>query len=159
MLQITSRRLILGAVALLSAAAVPATAYAHGRPPVPGGDRLVVTVRHAGHADGTYVLSCHPDRGTHPSPARACRTLDRRTVWGRDPFAPVPPRSLCTMEYGGPATAHITGTWAGRPVDARYSRSDGCQVARWNDLVPLLPDVRSQNPPRRATVGAGWRHG
>jgi hypothetical protein len=63
------------------------------------------------------------------------------------------------MEYGGPATARITGTWAGRPVDGRYDRSNGCQIARWNDLVPLLPDIRPQNPPRRATIGAGWRHG
>ncbi|TFV34353.1 hypothetical protein E4K10_20905 [Streptomyces sp. T1317-0309] len=127
--------------------------------PAPRGDRLVVTVRHAGQADGTYVLRCHPDLGSHPDPVRACRTLDKRTVWGRGPFAPVPPRSLCTMQYGGPATAHVTGVWAGRPVDARYSRGDGCQMSRWDDLVPLLPDVRSQNPPRRILAGPGRRHG
>lgn len=158
MFQITSRAMVLGAVALLSAVSAPATAYAHGRFPF-SGDRLVVTVRHAGHADGTYVLRCHPGSGSHPDPARACRALDLRTVWGRDPFAKVPPRSLCTMEYGGPATARVTGIWAGRPVDARYNRSNGCQIARWDNLVPLLPDVRSQTPLRRATIGAGWRHG
>ncbi|MEU8591146.1 SSI family serine proteinase inhibitor [Streptomyces sp. NPDC048664] len=158
MFQMTSRSLIVGAVALLSAIATPAVSSAHSRPPV-SGDRLVVTVRHAGHADGTYVLRCHPGSGSHPSPTRACRALDQRTVWGRDPFASVPPRSMCTMEYGGPATARVTGTWAGRPVDARYDRSNGCQIARWNDLVPLLPDLRSTTPPRRATVGSGWSHG
>jgi hypothetical protein len=143
MVQITSRGALLGAVALLSLAATPAVAYDHGRPAVPGMDRLVVTVRHAGHADGTYLLRCHPMRGSHRSLVGACDALDRRTVWGRDPFAPVPPLRLCTMEYGGPATARITGTWAGRPVDARYNRKNGCEIARWNDLVPLLPDVRS----------------
>ncbi|MER6128442.1 SSI family serine proteinase inhibitor [Streptomyces sp. NPDC001795] len=143
MVQFTSRGVLLGAVAVLSVVAAPAAASAHGRPPVPHGDRLVVTVSHAGRSDGTYVLHCHPGRGSHPNPAGACDALDRRTTWGRDPFAPVPPRSLCTMQYGGPATAHVTGTWAGRPVDARYDRRDGCQIARWNDLVPLLPDVRS----------------
>jgi len=143
MLQITSRGALLGAVALLSLAAAPAVAHDHGRPPVPGGDRLVITVSHAGRADGTYLLRCHPGRGSHPDPAGACDTLDRRTVWGRDPFAPVPPLRMCTYMYGGPATAHITGTWAGRPVDARYDRKNGCEIARWDDLVPLLPDVRS----------------
>ncbi|MCN9243155.1 subtilase-type protease inhibitor [Streptomyces sp. RY43-2] len=142
MVQITSRRALLGAAALLSMAAAPAAAYDHGSPS-PSGDRLVVSVSHAGRADGTYLLRCHPTRGRHPHPAAACDVLDRRTVWGRDPFAPVPPRRPCTMVYGGPATAHITGTWAGRPVDARYNRKNGCEIARWNDLVPVLPELRS----------------
>lgn len=47
------------------------------------------------------------------------------------------------MIYGGPATAHVTGTWAGRPVDSRFDRADGCQIARWDALVPLLPGTRS----------------
>ncbi|OIJ92020.1 SSI family serine proteinase inhibitor [Streptomyces colonosanans] len=143
MIQITTRRALLGAVALLSMAAAPAVAYDHVHPSAPRGDRLVITVSHAGRADGTYLLRCHPARGSHPNPAGACATLDRRTVWGRDPFAPVPPLRLCTMEYGGPATAHITGSWAGRPVAARYNRRNGCEIARWNELVPLLPKVRS----------------
>ncbi len=145
MVKFTSPGVLLGAVAVLCAGAAPAVAAdadASGRFPLPGGDRLTVTVSHAGHADGRYVLRCHPGRGSHPDPVRACDTLDRRTTWGRDPFGPVPPRSLCAMQYGGTATAHITGTWAGRPVDARYGRGDGCQIARWDALVPVLPDVR-----------------
>ncbi|MFI7686078.1 SSI family serine proteinase inhibitor [Streptomyces griseoaurantiacus] len=130
------RSLLAGAVALsgLAAGAVPADA--HDRV---GGDRLTVTVRQAGRADGTYLLRCHPGGGSHPDPGGACAVLDRRTTWGRDPFAPVPPDALCTMRYGGPATARVTGTWAGRPVDASYDRADGCEIARWDALVPLLP--------------------
>jgi hypothetical protein len=45
------------------------------------------------------------------------------------------------MLYGGPATAHVTGTWAGRPVDTRFDRSDGCDIARWDRFVPLLPSM------------------
>ncbi|MDT0464518.1 SSI family serine proteinase inhibitor [Streptomyces gibsoniae] len=157
MLQFSSRAVLLGAVAVLAAVAAPAPANAHGTPPLPRGDQLVITVRNAGRADGTYVLRCHPSHGTHPSPAAACAALDRRTVWGRDPFAPVPPRALCTMQYGGPATARVSGTWAGRPVDARYDRRDGCQVARWDNLVPLLPVVRARDEHRPATAGAGVR--
>ncbi|MEU1150005.1 SSI family serine proteinase inhibitor [Streptomyces sp. NPDC005863] len=103
-------------------------------------DRLTVTVTDsAGGGDGTYVLKCHPTGGNHPEAADACARLDEVTVFGTDPFAPVPRNAMCTMQYGGPATAHIRGTWAGRPVDARYSRTDGCQISRWNALVPVLP--------------------
>ncbi|MEU6282075.1 SSI family serine proteinase inhibitor [Streptomyces sp. NPDC047028] len=126
-----------------SAAAAPSPSGAAGlhRPPRHGsGDRLTVVVRHAGPGrDGSYELSCHPDGGRHPNPAGACRMLDGKTRWGRDTFAPVAPGSTCTMIYGGPATAHVTGTWAGRPVDAVYDRSNGCEIGRWDRMVPLLP--------------------
>ncbi|MEV8031294.1 SSI family serine proteinase inhibitor [Streptomyces sp. NPDC086182] len=106
-------------------------------------DRLTVTVHDVGGgADGTFELECHPAGGGHPHAAEACDRLDRMTTWGKDTFAPVPPDTLCTMQYGGPATAHVTGTWAGRPVDARYDRSNGCEISRWNALVPLLPGAR-----------------
>lgn len=137
---------------------VPAAAHADaGRltlapPPLQdedrAGDHLTVTVRHAGDGtDGTYELYCHPGSGTHPDVGGACGALDRGTWWGRDTFAPVPDGSVCTMQYGGPATAHVTGTWAGRPVDASYDRSDGCQIGRWDRLVPLLPDLRPHGQP------------
>ncbi|MDQ0787961.1 SSI family serine proteinase inhibitor [Streptomyces sp. B3I8] len=132
------------AVVLTGSAAGVVSADAHSRTSAgpydaAGGDRLTVTVRNAGRADGTYLLRCHPGGGSHPDPGGACATLDRRTTWGRDPFAPVPPDALCTMRYGGPATARVTGTWAGRPVDASYDRVDGCEIARWEALVPVLP--------------------
>jgi hypothetical protein len=146
------RRLLFGAsasvVALTVLSAVPAAASAGAPPPVRdedrGSDHLTVTVRHAGEGrDGTYELYCHPGGGTHPAVRGACRALDRNTRWGRNTFAPVPEGSVCTMRYGGPATAHITGTWAGRPVDATYDRGNGCETGRWNRLVPLLPDLGS----------------
>ncbi|MFE7977645.1 SSI family serine proteinase inhibitor [Streptomyces shenzhenensis] len=128
-----------------------ASAATSAPPPVrdedrPGrfGDRLIVTVRHAGPGrDGTYELFCHPAAGTHPNVRGACAAVDRNTHWGSEPFAPVPEGSVCTMLYGGPATAHVTGTWAGRPVDARFDRGDGCEIARWDRMVPLLPNLGS----------------
>ncbi|MEU4088661.1 SSI family serine proteinase inhibitor [Streptomyces aureus] len=111
--------------------------------PEDSSDRLTVTVTGVGGgADGTFELVCHPAGGTHPHAAEACDRLDRMTTWGKDTFAPVPPDALCTMVYGGPATAHVTGTWAGRPVDARYDRANGCEISRWNALVPVLPAAR-----------------
>ncbi|MEU5087240.1 SSI family serine proteinase inhibitor [Streptomyces sp. NPDC021356] len=136
------------AVAFVALSAVPAAASAGAPPPVRdedrAGDHLTVTVRHAGGGrDGTYELYCHPRGGSHPDARGACRVLDRTTRWGRDTFAPVPDDSACTLQYGGPATARVTGTWAGRPVDAAYDRRDGCEIDRWNRLVPVLPDLGS----------------
>ncbi|MDQ0991793.1 SSI family serine proteinase inhibitor [Streptomyces sp. V3I7] len=138
----------LAAVAAVTSISAPATAAALSFPPPVrpedrAGDHLTVTVRDAGDGrDGTYELFCHPGGGSHPDTAGACRAVDGNTQWGRDPFAPVPPDQVCTMQYGGPATAHVTGTWAGRPVDATYDRGDGCEIGRWDAMVPLLPDLR-----------------
>ncbi|MFG2680767.1 SSI family serine proteinase inhibitor [Streptomyces sp. NPDC048392] len=136
---------LLGAAAL-SAAALASVCAAHPAaavdPAVPDGDHLTVTVRDAGaDTDGTYELYCHPGGGDHPDPEGACAVVERDTRWGEDVFAPVPEGSVCTMQYGGPATAHVTGTWAGRPVDVTYDRRDGCEISRWDRMVPLLPEV------------------
>ncbi|WP_030988932.1 SSI family serine proteinase inhibitor [Streptomyces sp. NRRL S-1813] len=108
-------------------------------------DHLTVTVHDSGSAatDGTFELYCHPGRGNHPHVKRACKKLDGMTMWGRDPFAPVPLGTNCTMMYGGPATAHVTGTWAGRPVNADFRRTNGCEISRWGRFEPLLPPTSS----------------
>lgn len=141
-----ARRFLVGAAATFAAATtgvlVPAASgAAYTADP---GDRLTVTVREAGGgANGTFELRCHPEGGSHPAVRDACSRLDRRTTWGKDPFAPVPSGTVCTMQYGGPATAHVTGTWAGRHVDARFDRGNGCEIARWDALVPVLPAPHS----------------
>ncbi|WP_447038660.1 SSI family serine proteinase inhibitor [Streptomyces sp. DSM 118878] len=141
------RRLLLTAAASAAAlSAVPSAAQAAAHPVAPT-DRLTVTVTDSGSADGTYVLDCHrtggthADAGTHPNAEKACARLDEVTVHGKDPFAKTPRGAMCTMQYGGPATARVTGTWQGRPVDATYDRRDGCEISRWNHLVPVLPDT------------------
>ncbi|WP_206504594.1 SSI family serine proteinase inhibitor [Streptomyces chrestomyceticus] len=108
-------------------------------------DHLTITVSDSGKAatNGTYELYCHPARGTHTDARGACDKLDSLSRWGKDLFAGVPKGSKCTMQYGGPATAHVTGTWAGRPVNAQFSRADGCEISRWNRFVPVLPSVAS----------------
>jgi hypothetical protein len=110
-----------------------------------GADHLTVTVTRSGtaEADGTFELYCHPHSGSHHAAARACDALDRQTSWGKDLFAPVPRGAKCTMMYGGPATAHVTGTWAGRPVNADFRRTNGCEIDRWNRFQPLLPVTAS----------------
>lgn len=143
------RRLVLTAAASVAAlSAAPAVAHADMTPahlstPLTEStpDRLTVKVTEAGDGrDGTFELECHPSGGTHPRAEEACSKLDEGT-WGKDTFAPTPADSVCTMQYGGPATAHVTGTWNGRPVDATYNRANGCEISRWDKLVPVLPEV------------------
>ncbi|MFD0078352.1 SSI family serine proteinase inhibitor [Streptomyces sp. NPDC127166] len=108
-------------------------------------DNLTVTVEKSGHrdADGTFRLTCgdHAE-GDHPAAEDACGRLGQLGRDGGDPFAPVPEGQMCTQVYGGPAVAHVTGTWQGRQVDARFSRANGCEIDRWENLEPLLPLVR-----------------
>ncbi|MFI8349284.1 SSI family serine proteinase inhibitor [Streptomyces sp. NPDC085596] len=143
---------LLCALAAAPADAAPAATLAHTTPAMPApplpedrtGDHLTLVVHGAGAGrDGVRQLFCHPDAGDHPEPAAACRALDENTRWGQGTFAPVPPNSICTMIDGGPATAHVTGYWAGRPVDADFSRRNGCEIARWDRLVPFLPSMGS----------------
>ncbi|WP_236241959.1 SSI family serine proteinase inhibitor [Streptomyces sp. CC228A] len=148
------RRLAVTSAASLAAlgAAAPAAGAAAGPLPVPipllsRSDTLTITVERSGNpaADGTFRLECGPERatGTHPRAQRACARLEELSKGGRDPFAPLPEDRVCTQQYGGPATARVEGTWHGRPVDARFSRADGCEIARWENLRPVLPMTRS----------------
>ena len=47
----------------------------------------------------------------------------------------------CTQIYGGPEEATIKGTIRGNPVDATFSRTDGCEIARWESVEALLSEV------------------
>ncbi|WP_030209380.1 SSI family serine proteinase inhibitor [Streptomyces bikiniensis] len=112
-------------------------------PPAP--DALTVAVSRSGHpeADGTFELRCG-DRpgGDHPAAERACERLERLAEADEDPFRPVPEDRVCAQVYGGPVLARVTGTWQGREVDARFSRANGCEIDRWENLEPVLPLVR-----------------
>ncbi|MFD6528500.1 SSI family serine proteinase inhibitor [Streptomyces sp. NPDC060184] len=126
--------------------------------------RLTVTVQDSGNTDsgqtgsadasghlvrdGSYELTCAPAAdtrsgtragGDHPDAQAACDRLAEAEGAGEDLFRPVDKDAMCTQMYGGPATARITGTWRGRPVDTTVNRRNGCEIARWNALRPLLP--------------------
>ncbi|MFE6664003.1 SSI family serine proteinase inhibitor [Streptomyces sp. NPDC057697] len=148
------RRLALTAAASLAAlsAAAPAASAATGPLPLPlplpllqdsTATRLTITVSDSGNAEaeGTFELRCGPAGGSHPVARQACSRLDELAGTGADPFAPVPRNALCTLQYGGPATARVTGTWHGRGVDTTFRRTDGCEISRWNNLRPVLPNL------------------
>ncbi|HUY51737.1 MAG TPA: SSI family serine proteinase inhibitor [Streptosporangiaceae bacterium] len=77
-----------------------------------------------------WTLRCEPTGGTHPDPAAACRQL----LAAKNPFAPIPRGIMCPMIVSGPQKATITGTFLGKPVDASFSRLDGCAAVRWSEL-------------------------
>ncbi|WP_228976351.1 SSI family serine proteinase inhibitor [Streptomyces sp. DH12] len=146
------RRLVLTSAASLAALGVAAPAAVAAPlfplPPLLGAsDSLTITVERSGNptADGTFKLECDGDRGTgtHPRAQRACERLAELSKDGRDPFSPVPQDRMCTQQHGGPATARIEGTWHGRPVEAAFARTNGCEIARWENMQPVLPQARS----------------
>jgi Subtilisin inhibitor-like len=88
-----------------------------------------------------WRLHCERAGGTHPTPERACEQLFALS----DPFAPTPQDTVCTQIYGGPAVAEVEGLYRGETVDARFTRLDGCEIARWDKHAFLFP-VRPGSP-------------
>ena len=138
------RLLLLLALLSLTACASPAAPDA-GAPSAsdPAGgiqpadnDLLVEFDRGDGTEPERWTLTCvGVVEGSHPDAEAACEHLSGMA----DPFAPLPADMMCTEQYGGPQTAHVTGRWKGQPVDLGLSRIDGCHISQWDSLVPLVP--------------------
>ncbi|WP_120521107.1 serine protease inhibitor [Arthrobacter celericrescens] len=105
---------------------------------------LTVTLREApGATEQEFVLLAadgEPAAGsTVPDPRAALAAVEQ---YGEEIFFPVPrPDRRCTQVYGGPQTATVTGTFRGNRVDCRFSRTDGCEIAKWRSMAPLLGGV------------------
>jgi hypothetical protein len=100
---------------------------------------LTITVRESVAAEPvTYTLTCDPVGGDHPDPAAACAALEAARTAALNPLDPVPPTMACTEIYGGEQTAVIEGTLEGEPVRTELSRVNGCEIARWDSLVPVV---------------------
>jgi Subtilisin inhibitor-like len=82
-----------------------------------------------------WTLRCNPARGTLARPVVACKRL---ADGGPKLFAPLRKDVACTQIYGGPQQARIVGTVAGTRIWATFTRSDGCQIARWSRISPWL---------------------
>jgi len=90
-------------------------------------------------ATQTFTLTCSPDGGDHPDPAAACAALAQAGV---EAFAPTPRGVACTEQWGGPQVATVQGTVDGEQISARFDRTDGCQISRWDRLAPVFgPDA------------------
>ena len=55
-------------------------------------------------------------------------------------FAPIA-RHACTEIYGGPDEVTLEGTIGGEPVDATFTRANGCEIDRFDRITPLLEEL------------------
>ena len=107
--------------------------------PAAGDTRLSVTYKaDAKSAPVVMQLECDPTGGDHPRAAEACDRLAEVAATGSDPFAKPAPDEMCTFIYGGPQTATVVGTWNGTGVEAKFSRTNGCEISRWDAIEPVL---------------------
>ena len=98
---------------------------------------LTITVWPAGpgHAARVRTLRCEPAGGSLVHAAAACRRLEAMKT---SPFRPPAPATVCTQIYGGPQKALVRGRFRGRLVSIRFSRRNGCEIARWNRVAFLF---------------------
>ncbi|MDR6437938.1 hypothetical protein J2790_003087 [Paenarthrobacter nicotinovorans] len=91
-------------------------------------------------APQTFTLVCKDGvpaaESNHPSAAEACTTIKNSPAV----LSPAPTKTdqACTMQYGGPATAKVTGAVDGKEVTAAFNRTDGCQIALWDAAKSVL---------------------
>ncbi|XAS72882.1 serine protease inhibitor [Micrococcaceae bacterium Sec5.1] len=84
------------------------------------------------------ILSPEPDSidSNLPDATAALAAVEQ---FGEEVFFPVPrPDRICTQQYGGPQVALVTGWFRGRKIHSKLSRTDGCEIARWRAMAPLL---------------------
>ena len=83
-------------------------------------------------APQTASLTCP---GAKAKDRDICAALD---VVAPKVFEPVPVDQACTAIYGGPRKATITGRYQDEPVSAVFTQENGCEIARWNQIKPVL---------------------
>ena len=97
--------------------------------------RLTIVVDDGAGSTSTWTLTCEPAGGDHPDAEQACAAIEGH----RSALNPVPKDRMCAQVYGGPEKATITGTWRGEQIFAALARTNSCEIARWDALVPLVP--------------------
>ncbi|VXC24699.1 Subtilisin inhibitor-like [Arthrobacter sp. 9V] len=119
----------------------PTSATTRSATPGAGNAELSITLLETPEAaPQTFTLVCTGGtpaaESKHPSAADACSTIkDSPSI-----LSPAPTRTdqACTMQYGGPATAKVTGSVDGKEVTASFKRTDGCQIALWDAAKSVL---------------------
>ncbi len=73
---------------------------------------------------------------TLPDPAAALAAVKQ---YGAELFFKLPdPNRICIDQYGGPEVAVVTGWLDGKPVNATFKRTNGCEISSWQALAPLF---------------------
>ena len=145
--------LLLGAAALLAGCADTGGSSQSPASPTSTGSSveapltdLQVSIR----ADGTvesvhYRLVCDGAASLpetqHPNAAQACELVQANPALLANPKPGV--NEACTMQYGGPAVAVVSGTLDGRVVNREFNVRDGCGISDWDAALPLLVEKPS----------------
>lgn len=96
-----------------------------------GTDRRATLLCDGGAATGTGYLVAEADARA------ACAAVLREENHKLLVEGPAADR-VCTEIYGGPQKATVTGEIRGARVNATITRTNGCGIADWEALVPLL---------------------
>ena len=92
-----------------------------------------------------YSLQCAGatalETSKHPRAAEACELLAKHP----QVLDPAPANQMCTEQYGGPATASVTGTVDGKAVAREFDLKNGCGISAWGDALPLLVEQPTGN--------------
>jgi hypothetical protein len=97
--------------------------------------RLEISVWRAGTDGPVRVATVECPVLGDTSMGDTCDQLDAL----EDPFAPLPEGAVCTQIYGGPQVAEVRGTYRGETVNARFNRTNGCEIERWDRIAFLFP--------------------
>ncbi len=98
----------------------------------PGTGQLQITyIPEPGRTPRTGTLVCP---ATDTDQRAACEQIESL---GRA-FDPVPADDACTFIYGGPEQIALYGTWAGERVNTKLTRTNGCEIDRYEALAPVL---------------------
>jgi hypothetical protein len=92
-----------------------------------GGDINAATLQCGSTESGTGFLATRAHA--------ACQAVSANMSLLTDP---PPTDRACTLIFGGPETAHVTGSLGTRRVDRTYTRVDGCAISDWDKLKLLL---------------------
>ena len=128
-----------------TSAPVPAPSPAPSPPPAPtpgnGDAELSIVFKASPSATAeSFTLVCEdgvPAAGTqHPKPEAGCAALKANpAIVIRSPR---PTDIACTMQYGGPQTAAVSGAVDGRGFESTFSLTDGCEISAWEAARDVL---------------------
>ena len=132
---IDARRALVAA--LLVAAPAAGCGETERLPPPPAGSHDRVALEISLDPDGDGPAEQREARLLCPSRERedACRRALRLPP---SAFDPVPADAVCTEIYGGPQRGSIEGAIGRRRVAAVFTRTDGCEIARYDRVAFLL---------------------
>ena len=129
-----------GTSATPTAAVTPATTEPSAAQSATGVDLTITLTESPQATPRTFRLvssgSTPATESSLPDPAAALAAVEKH---GEKIFFALPdPNRICTQQYGGPQIAVVTGWFHGREVEASFSRTDGCEISRWEALAPLF---------------------